>query len=59
VLTQHISPEIMQKGAGRDGAAMVIENILMKMNLKLGGANYGLTTSHMFKQAARNSEDIL
>jgi hypothetical protein len=60
VLTQHISPEIMQKGAaGGGGAAMVVENILMKTNLKLGGANYNLTTSNMFKQATRNQQDTL
>jgi hypothetical protein len=45
--------------AGGDEAAMVIESILMKTNLKLGGANYGLTTSAMFKRAARSPQDIL
>jgi hypothetical protein len=60
VLTQHISPDIVQKGAGGGGgAAMVVENILMKTNLKLGGANYALTTSEMFKRAAHNKEDTL
>jgi hypothetical protein len=50
----------MQKGAaGGGGAAMVVENILMKTNLKLGGVNYGLTTSRIFKQATRNQQDTL
>jgi hypothetical protein len=50
----------MAKGAGGGGgAAMVVENIMMKTNLKLGGANYALTSSNMFKQAARSQQDTL
>lgn len=50
----------MGKGAsGGGGGAMVLENIIMKTNLKIGGSNYNLVTPDVFKRAARNNQDIL
>ena len=59
MLTLHVSPEIAQKGTSQGGgAAMVLENILMKLNLKLGGANFNLVTSTAYKQASRSQADV-
>jgi hypothetical protein len=39
------------------GAQMVIENILLKTNLKLGGINYVLKTSNAFQCVNRSRSD--
>ena len=60
VLTQHVGPKMMLKGvSGGGGAAMVLENIMMKTNLKLGGSNFNLVTPDVFKRAIRNQQDVL
>ena len=51
---------MMLKGvSGGGGAAMVLENIMMKTNLKLGGSNFNLVTPDVFKRAIRNQQDVL
>jgi hypothetical protein len=52
---QHISRQTMEKAIGPKGAQMVIDNILLKFNLKLGGVNFGLSTSGAFAQLQRSS----
>uniref|UniRef100_A0A183C8T7 Piwi domain-containing protein n=1 Tax=Globodera pallida TaxID=36090 RepID=A0A183C8T7_GLOPA len=59
VLTQHVSPKIMDKAIGRQGAIMVLDNIMLKMNLKMGGANYDICAAQAFKQANGIRNDIV
>ncbi|KAL3102238.1 hypothetical protein niasHS_003647 [Heterodera schachtii] len=59
VLTQHVSPKIVDKATGRQGAIMVLDNIMLKMNLKMGGANYEIYAAQAFKQANGIRHDIL
>ena len=58
IQTQHISPEIMHKGISDRGAQMVLDNILLKTNLKLGGINWSLVTPQVQRNANRTEEDI-
>ena len=58
IQTQHISPEIMHKGISDRGAQMVLDNILLKTNLKLGGINWSLVTPRVQMTANRTEEDI-
>uniref|UniRef100_A0A914I7V1 Piwi domain-containing protein n=1 Tax=Globodera rostochiensis TaxID=31243 RepID=A0A914I7V1_GLORO len=59
VLTQHVSPKIMEKATGRQGAIMVLDNIMLKMNLKMGGVNYDICAAQAFKQANGLRHDIV
>ncbi|KAH7725369.1 NRDE-3 protein [Aphelenchoides avenae] len=58
VKTQNISAAVMQKGVGQKGAVLVLENVLMKMNLKWGGVNYGLSTSMAMRQANSQNDVV-
>lgn len=49
----------MQKGISDRGAIMVLDNILMKTNLKMGGVNYDISTAQAFRQANRIQHDIM
>ncbi|KAL3088023.1 hypothetical protein niasHS_009309 [Heterodera schachtii] len=59
IVTQHVSPKIVEKATGPRGAIMVLDNIMLKMNLKLGGANYDICTAQAFKQANGIRHDII
>lgn len=41
----------MEKGISNRGAHMVIDNVLMKMHLKWGGVNFGLSTAREMQGA--------
>lgn len=56
IITQHISKPTMEKAIGQRGAQMVIDNVLLKSNLKLGGINHGLSTA---KAMAQFRDDIV
>ncbi|MFH4981531.1 hypothetical protein AB6A40_008240 [Gnathostoma spinigerum] len=48
VVTQNVSSQTVQKVLNARGAELVLDNILMKTNLKLGGVNHALVTSKVF-----------
>lgn len=58
IVTQHVTKPTVNKGQ-RDWK--LFQNILMKMNLKLGGINHNLATSRAFLNANRfgEREDIV
>ncbi|KAI1700875.1 piwi domain-containing protein [Ditylenchus destructor] len=59
IITQHISKPTMEKALGTRGAYLVIDNLLMKFNLKLGGVNHGLSTSNVMVSANRFTHDVV
>uniref|UniRef100_A0A914H5X1 Piwi domain-containing protein n=1 Tax=Globodera rostochiensis TaxID=31243 RepID=A0A914H5X1_GLORO len=59
VLTQHVTPKIMNTAAGHHGAIMVLDNIMLKMNLKMGGVNYDICAAQAFKQVNGLRHDIV
>ncbi|KAL3114903.1 hypothetical protein niasHT_011339 [Heterodera trifolii] len=59
VLTQHVAPKTVDKALGRQGAIMVLDNIMLKTNLKMGGANYEICAAQAFKEANRIRHDII
>ncbi|KIH52905.1 hypothetical protein ANCDUO_16984, partial [Ancylostoma duodenale] len=42
VITQHVSQQTLMKAIGQKGAFMVLGNLCLKLNLKLGGVNHNL-----------------
>lgn len=48
VVTQHVCAATVEKALSNRGSEMTLDNLLMKMNLKLGGVNYSLKTSAEF-----------
>lgn len=60
VLTQHICSTTMEKGIGQKGAFLVLDNVLMKVNLKLGGVNHALSTARSMQQSnQRITHDVV
>uniref|UniRef100_A0A915E2V3 Uncharacterized protein n=1 Tax=Ditylenchus dipsaci TaxID=166011 RepID=A0A915E2V3_9BILA len=54
ITTQHVSNQTMVKAIGNKGAWMVIDNLLLKFNLKLG-----LSTAGSFANANRVQHDLM
>ncbi|KAI1727543.1 piwi domain-containing protein [Ditylenchus destructor] len=59
IITQHISKMTMEKALGNRGAFLVIDNLLLKFNQKLGGINHGLATSNAMATANRFTSDVV
>ncbi|KAI1719931.1 piwi domain-containing protein [Ditylenchus destructor] len=59
ITTQHISKMTMDKALGNRGAFLVIDNLLLKFNLKLGGINHGLATSAAMGNANHFNHDVV
>lgn len=47
IVTQHIPGMTMKKAIGDRGAWMVLTNLLLKTNIKLGGVNHTLAISRI------------
>jgi len=54
-----VSLPTLTKAIGNQGAGLVLGNLMLKFNEKLGGVNYGLCTSSSFKNRARTSQDVV
>ncbi|RCN50346.1 piwi domain protein [Ancylostoma caninum] len=48
VVTQHVSQQTLMKAIGQKGAFMVLGNLCLKLNLKLGGVNHNLRVCESF-----------
>lgn len=56
VVTQHVSQQVLFKATGNQGAFMVINNLVMKMNPKAGGVNHMVSLPRVFEEANRDSQ---
>lgn len=57
IVTQHIQSKTLTKAISNRGAEMTLDNLIMKMNLKLGGLNHGLVGSQVLLKQNRLSTD--
>ncbi|VDN30860.1 unnamed protein product [Cylicostephanus goldi] len=51
VITQHVSHQTLMKAIGHKGSFMILGNLCLKLNLKLGGVNHNLRISESFLKA--------
>lgn len=59
IVTQHVSKPTVEKVASGRGALLVYNNILQKMNMKLGGINWDLVTANAFRNRNRVQQDVV
>lgn len=59
IVTQHISSSTLFKAISNRGAEMTLDNLIMKMNLKLGGITHALTSSAAFLRKNRLTNNIM
>ncbi|VIO94115.1 Uncharacterized protein BM_BM5200 [Brugia malayi] len=59
VVTQHICSSTLFKAISNRGAEMTLDNLVMKMNLKLGGINHALTSSAAFLSKNRLTNNVM
>uniref|UniRef100_A0A915EWM8 Piwi domain-containing protein n=1 Tax=Ditylenchus dipsaci TaxID=166011 RepID=A0A915EWM8_9BILA len=59
IATQHVVNQTIQKALGNKGAYMVIDNLLLKFNLKLGGINHSLSAAHSLVKANGIGYDVV
>ena len=59
VVTQHVSKQTVDKVASGRGALLVYNNILQKMNMKLGGINWDLSANQAFLTRNKTSQDVV
>ncbi|XGW19627.1 hypothetical protein V3C99_003458 [Haemonchus contortus] len=58
LLTQHLSVQTLNKAIGQKGAFMVLGNLCLKLNLKLGGINHILKTCDQFSSSNPNIRNV-
>jgi len=59
VPTQHLSLQIFNKATGDRGAMMVLGNLVLKTNLKLGGINHEIVVSPTLLRSNPSAKDLL
>ncbi|KAL3994832.1 Piwi domain family protein [Acanthocheilonema viteae] len=59
IVTQHVSSSTLFKAISNRGAEMTLDNLIMKMNLKLGGITHALTSSAAFLSKNRLTNNIM
>uniref|UniRef100_A0A915ADT8 Piwi domain-containing protein n=2 Tax=Parascaris univalens TaxID=6257 RepID=A0A915ADT8_PARUN len=59
VVTQHVHSRTLLKAISNRGAEMTLDNLLMKMNLKLGGISHGLASSTLFLRSNQLAANIM
>ena len=59
VSTQHLSLQTFNKAIGDRGAMMVLGNLVLKTNLKLGGINHEIVVSPALLRSNPSAKDLL
>lgn len=59
VVTQHVHSKTLLKAISNRGAEMTLDNLLMKMNLKLGGISHALASSTLFLRSNQLAANIM
>ncbi|MCP9261745.1 hypothetical protein DINM_005076 [Dirofilaria immitis] len=59
VVTQHVHSNTIFKAISNRGAEMTLDNLIMKMNLKLGGITHALSSSVAFLSKNRLTNNIM
>uniref|UniRef100_A0A1I7VX68 Piwi domain-containing protein n=1 Tax=Loa loa TaxID=7209 RepID=A0A1I7VX68_LOALO len=59
VVTQHVRSNTLFKAISNRGAEMTLDNLVMKMNLKLGGITHALTASTAFLSKNRLTSNVM
>uniref|UniRef100_A0A8R1XN14 Piwi domain-containing protein n=1 Tax=Onchocerca volvulus TaxID=6282 RepID=A0A8R1XN14_ONCVO len=59
VVTQHIHSNTVFKAISNRGAEMTLDNLVMKMNLKLGGITHALSSSAAFLSKNRLTNNVM
>ncbi|VDL85775.1 unnamed protein product [Nippostrongylus brasiliensis] len=54
IVNQHVSSATLNKAIGQKGAFMVLGNLCLKLNLKLGGVNHSLRTCDQMTSGMKN-----
>lgn len=57
--TQHLHMKTLLKAISNRGAEMTLDNLIMKMNLKLGGITHALATSMAFMNKNRINRNLM
>ncbi|PIO70385.1 hypothetical protein TELCIR_07768 [Teladorsagia circumcincta] len=58
IVTQHVSSQTLNKAIGQKGAFMVLGNLCLKLNLKLGGVNHCLKICDQYAAANPNLRNV-
>ncbi|VDK74291.1 unnamed protein product [Litomosoides sigmodontis] len=59
VVTQHVTSNTLLKAIGNRGSEMTLDNLIMKMNLKLGGITHALASSAAFLSKNHLTRNIM
>lgn len=59
VVTQHVCSNTVLKAISNRGVELTLDNLVMKMNLKLGGITHSLSSSAAFLSKNRLTIDVM